>query len=65
MMNVGYLFFLIIYVYSIIGVNLFSDVILEKVEHQNLNFQTFFNSFTTLFVATTGEAWDELMNELG
>jgi len=53
--------FLIIYVYAIIGVNLFAEVKPSWPMHRFLGFTGFYKSYITLIRVLTGEGWQELM----
>jgi len=59
--NVGFLLFLLIYIYSILGMHLFGKVKLNGVLDEHANFQTFWKAFLTLCQITTGENWDRIM----
>ena len=56
--NVGGLLLLLLYLYSIIGVYLFAEVKRSGLLADNLNFESFSRAFITLFVISTGDAWD-------
>ena len=60
--NIGLLLFLLIYVYSIIGINLFGTVTIHGAMNSYANFQNFPNAFLTLIRCATGEGWNELMS---
>lgn len=62
--NIGGLLLLLLYLYSIIGVQLFAPVMLQADLNRNANFQTFFNSFMTLFRCSTGENWNDIMHDI-
>ena len=68
MLNVGGIMLLIVYVYSVLGINLFSTVMPVSggsLESNNfLGFSHIYKSFVTLIRVTTGENWNMLMNEL-
>ena len=63
--NVGGLMFLIIYIYAVLGINLFAEVKFKEPMHKRLNFMNISNAYTTLFAAATGEGWNNLMEALG
>ena len=65
LMNVGGLLFLILYIFAVIGMNLFAKVKLSGLMHRLLNFQTLPNSLLTLLRSATGENWNDLMYALG
>jgi len=62
MANVGGLLALFLFLYSVLGVNLFASVKLEAPLHDNANFQTFWYAFLTLLRVSTGENWHEILN---
>ena len=65
LVNTGGLMFLVIYIFSVIGMNLFARVKLQAPMHRWLNFQTVPNSLLTLFRVATGENWNDVMYALG
>lgn len=64
LMNVLLILFLLLILYSILGVSLFSTTKLGETLNVHANFQNFLLAFITLFRASTGEAWNEIMHEL-
>jgi hypothetical protein len=60
-MNVGGLMLLLIYIFTITGVNLFSTVKVSEPLGELVNFQSFGYGFLLLFRASTGEGWHEIM----
>eukprot|EP00438_Fugacium_kawagutii_P004117 Skav212869 [mRNA] locus=scaffold151:59022:64713:- [translate_table: standard] len=48
----------------ILGVSLFATTKLGDTLNEHANFQNFIVAFITLFRASTGEAWNEIMHEL-
>mmetsp|Transcript_148337 Transcript_148337/g.385670 ORF Transcript_148337/g.385670 Transcript_148337/m.385670 type:complete len:1949 (-) Transcript_148337:33-5879(-) len=63
--NVGVVAFLFLTLFSILGVALFSTVSDQSDTHDSHgNFRHFPNAFITLFRASTGEAWNEIMHDL-
>ena len=54
--NVSMLMFLIIYIYSVIGITLFANV--KGPEESRLGFKNFGNAFFSLIVVASGEDWD-------
>lgn len=63
LINVGSLLFLFLYIYAVLGMNLFASVKLQSNLNERANFQSFGLSLLTLFRASTGENWNYLMNE--
>jgi voltage-gated cation channel len=64
MLNLGGLMMLIIYIYAVIGVNIFAEIKLSGSLNRFLNFKTTASSFITLIRVVTGENWNDLMTEL-
>ena len=64
LVNVGALMFLIIYIYSVVAVNLFATTKLNPPMHELLNFQSPLTSFMSLIQIATGDGWNELMEAL-
>jgi len=63
MASLGLLLFLLIFMFSIIGMAQFALVSLENASEMNrhANFQTFGAAFLTLIRCATGEAWNSIM----
>jgi hypothetical protein len=58
LVNVGAIMMLFMYIYSILGVNLFSTVKIQSpLDSDIVNFQTFGSTFLIIFRAGTGENW--------
>ena len=64
LINVGGLMGLIIYIYAILGINLFAETKFNEPMHEKLNFLDLWNAYITLFAVSTGENWGDLMNSL-
>ena len=62
--NVGSLLFLIMYIYSILGMNLFLNVKLTNALTPTMSFQTFFKSFILLFRIGIVYGWHDLLAAL-
>jgi Ion transport protein len=58
--NIGGLLMLIIYIYAILGMATFGQTMRSDVLNDYLNFETFLNSFVSLFVIATGDSWNTL-----
>lgn len=54
---------LILFTFTVAGMNLFSTVPYGDYITRNANFETFYLSFTTLWRACTGENWNGIMRE--
>lgn len=65
-LNVSVIFFLILFTYSIAGMNLFGMITEGPLGFINTqsNFTTFYNSIVTLFRCSTGENWPGIMYDL-
>ncbi len=62
--NVGSLLLLFLYIYAILGMNLFATIKINGPMHELLNFKNVFVAFLTLFRVATGENWQDLMEAL-
>eukprot|EP00798_Chlamydomonas_sp_ICE-L_P006468 gene6469-3102_t len=58
--NVAAVMLLFVYIYSIIGMNLFGAIKIQDSITRHVNFQTFFRSFLTLMSIITGENWPSI-----
>ncbi|CAE8604971.1 unnamed protein product, partial [Polarella glacialis] len=64
LINVLLILLLLLILYSILGVSLFSTSGYGKSLNVNANFKDFASAFITLFRASTGEAWNQIMYDL-
>eukprot|EP00933_Yihiella_yeosuensis_P037205 TRINITY_DN31081_c0_g1_i1.p1 TRINITY_DN31081_c0_g1~~TRINITY_DN31081_c0_g1_i1.p1 ORF type:complete len:653 (+),score=71.78 TRINITY_DN31081_c0_g1_i1:39-1997(+) len=64
LINVLLILLLLLMLYSILGVSLFSTMKQGETLNQFGNFHNFVYAFITLFRASTGEAWNEIMHDL-
>lgn len=64
LMNVSAVMSLMLFVYAIMGVQLFAQVALQENLNEHANFKTFGAAFVTLFRFTTGEGWNAVMYDL-
>ena len=62
--NIMSLVFLLLFIYSVLGLNLFSTVMYQDFYNTRANFRTFGNSILLLLRWLTGEDWNEIMKEL-
>jgi Ion transport protein len=62
--TMGGLLVLFMYIYSVLGVFLFSEVMLQSNLSIYANFQSFGIAFLTLLRCSTGETWDSIMLDL-
>lgn len=66
LLNVGALFTLVLFIYSILGNFLFKNVKEGSLEVREFrNFWNFHNSILSLFVYSTGENWPNMMYDCG
>ena len=63
MANIGALLLLIVFVYAVLGMNLFGYLRPQTNINYNANFNTFGISFMTLLRCSTGEGWNDLMSD--
>ena len=61
LINIGGLLLIIVYFYSILGMQLFGRVMHNGIIDRSLNFETFGNSFTALWAVATGDNWSNIM----
>jgi hypothetical protein len=64
--NVGLLYMLIIFTFSVAGMALFGDIelgITGTINVNNVNFKSFYMSSTVLIRASTGESWNQIMHD--
>lgn len=66
-MNVGLLFLLILFTFTVAGMDLFGEITQgeEGFINQDANFQTFYIAMLVLLRASTGESWPGLMHDCG
>lgn len=62
--NIGFILFLLIYIYALIGLNLFGRVKLHDSLDVHANFQDFTSAFLVLIRCATGEGWNDIMKSL-
>ena len=63
-MKVSSLTLLMFFIFSVIGMNMFSSVIHIQEINQHNNFMSFTNSLVTLTRCATGENWNTIMSNL-
>ncbi|CAD7929325.1 unnamed protein product [Amoebophrya sp. A120] len=63
--NVACILFLLMFLYAVMGVQMFGKVQFGSTHDERGNFRSFYRAFMTLVRAMTGEAWNELMHDLG
>lgn len=62
LVNVGGLLFLLVYFYSILGMQLFGTVKRNGVFTETLNFENFTNAFCAMCAVATGDGWNDIMD---
>jgi hypothetical protein len=61
--NIGGLLLLLLFMFSILGIFLFSEIKLQSNLDDHANFQSFGIAFLTLLRCSTGESWDYIMQD--
>ena len=61
MINVGALLILFLFLFSVLGVSLFSEVKLQETLTRHANFENFGRAILTLLRVATGESWVGIM----
>lgn len=64
LVNIGALLFLIIFIYSVIGMSLFGNVKRTGALNDVVNFENFGNSFILLFRIMTSAGWNDILDPL-
>jgi len=59
--NIGALLLLFMYIFTVLGVQLFAKVRVADAMNEYANFQEFWKAFMLLVRCASGEAWNELM----
>jgi hypothetical protein len=62
--NIGSLIMLLLFIFSVIGMSMFSHVIHQTQLNENMNFSNFSMSIMILIRCATGENWNIIMTEL-
>ena len=68
--NIACLWFIVIFIYAVIGVSLYGDMVVRHEEYlygmynEHANFRNFGRALTTLFRMSTGEAWNGIMHDV-
>jgi len=63
LINISLVLALLLFIFSVMAMQLFAEVALQENLNGRANFQTFAISFLTLFRACTGEAWNSIMSD--
>lgn len=64
LVNVAALLFIILFIYTIMGMNLFMNIKIQNTLTPTVNFQTFRNSFLLLFRVGTISGWNDILEAL-
>jgi hypothetical protein len=64
LMNVGIILVLLLFLFSVMGMHMFSKTHALGPHNESAHFRTFFRAFLTLFRCMTGEGWNEIMHAL-
>merc|ERR1719399_1658503 len=64
LLNVAAILILLLFLFTVLGVQLFARVKFLDPHGAHANFQSFYRAFMTLVRSMTGEAWNELMHSL-
>lgn len=62
--NIMSLVFLLLFIYSVLGINLFATVMYQDYYNERANFRSFGSSILLLLRCLTGEDWNLIMKEL-
>ena len=62
--NIMSLVFLLLFIYAVLGLNLFATVMYQDYYNERANFRSFFESILLLLRCLTGENWNLIMKEL-
>lgn len=63
LVNIGSLIFLMLFIYAVLGMNLFAYVMNQEAINDQVNFRKFGPAFMLLLRCATGENWNKLMWE--
>lgn len=56
---------LFLYMYAVLGMNLFASIKITEPINEYSNFQNVGSSMLVLLISSTGEGWEEIMLSLG
>lgn len=65
LLNVGGLLVLLVYIFSVLGMNLFAETMYSDPLNPDLNFKTIASASITLLGVATGDGFYELENAVG
>jgi len=60
LINVGGLLLLILYMYAVLGMILFGEIMRNGIMNAYMNFENFFNALIVLFTVATGDSWNAI-----
>ena len=64
LINIMGLMLLLVFIYAVLGVNIFHGIMFKEHYNEYTNFRSFSNSLLLLLRCITGEGWNLLMNDL-
>lgn len=64
LMNIGLLFFLVVFTYSFVGMRTFGHVKWGEMIDDMTNFETFWNSMTSMILVSTSSEWNYLLGPI-
>ena len=64
LLTVGFLLFIVLFIFSALGMELFARVKFGEFYNRHANFTSFGNAILLLLRASTGEAWDYILDDL-
>ena len=64
LINISGLLWLLVFIYAVLGMNLFHGVMLQDNYNESSNFRSFSNSIFTLIRCLTGEGWNLILTDL-
>lgn len=62
--NIGLLLILLIFIYSVLGIEFFPYIRRQDFINDDANFRDVWESFMTLFRVSTGEGWNFVMDDM-
>lgn len=65
LINILGLQILLIFIYAVLGMNIFHGIMYREHYNEHSNFRSFYNSLLLLVRCVTGEGWDLIMSDLG
>ena len=63
LLNTALIYFLFLFIYAVIGMNMFSYLKHQTYINKVWNFENFFNAMMVLLRVTSGDGWSSLMHD--